>query len=85
MQPEILEINEMTLYTPETKTFSIELSDNGLKRISIVAGIKLVNPKTGNSRIFKHFKTDYMDPTHEDIGGWWFKNEEGFKLLVIND
>lgn len=82
--PEEIVINEMTSYENSDKTFMVELSDHDLKWISVLNGIKLVNPKTGVSKYFEHFKTD-KDGSDEDVYGWWFKNEEGYRLLVIND
>lgn len=85
MVPEEIVLGEMDLYDKENKEFVIELSNHDLKWISVMNGIKLVNPKTKQYRIFEYLKTDYLDSTMEDIAGWWFESKDGLKLLAIND
>ena len=76
-------LGELDIYDKKTKTFTSELSDHDLKRAPV--RIKLINPKTGNSKIFIRDHVDYADSTHEDIAGYWYINNESYKLLLIND
>ena len=80
---ETIEIGQMDHYDEVTKTFTSELSDHDLK--SAPPRIILKNPKTGISIVFNRSHVDYTDSTHEDIAGYWYTNDEGYKLLMIND
>ena len=70
------------LYTGRNKTFSIEISEWTEFAHSKI--IKLINPETGNHRLFNFVKRD-TDGSNEDIYGWNYESKDGFKLLIIND
>jgi hypothetical protein len=69
-------------YDKKDKTFSFEMSDKDLGGAPRI--VRLRNPKTNKTMDFEMYKKDY-DSTHEDIYGYWYKNKDGYKLLLIND
>ena len=74
-------------YSPNSKTFSAEISD--LIAIHLAPGIpkklNISNHKTGVSKEFEMVSVD-KDGSEEDTYGWNYKNKEtGVKFLLIND
>jgi len=90
----ILVITQQYHYDKGTKTFSVEISSVRELSGRIHTGqrqlqnwrqkVILKNPKTGITKKFTFFKKD-MDGSHEDTYGWWYKSDDGIKLLIIND
>ena len=79
---EVKDIDYHFTYNKETKTFSVEISEwPGCK---LHQDIKLVNPTTKGSTVFKFKKTD-MDASNEDVYGYRYESVDGYKLLIIND
>ncbi len=77
-----ININAAVSYDKEQKSFSAYSSD--LQKGSGEHIITLVNPKTSGSKIFFLTSVD-RDASGEDIYGWNYKSNDGYKLLIIND
>lgn len=75
-------------YDSELKTFSVHSSDlrlspqywNSLHHTPVETVIKLTNPKTNNSKVFKF---DYADIDGDEAYGWNYKCDD-ISLLIIN-
>jgi len=73
-------------YNKNRKTFSCEISDLGRNFDIGKNFIRLVNDKTKNFSTFNFDKTEYYGSGEDrEIGGWWYKSNDGYKLLIIND
>jgi hypothetical protein len=73
----------------DEKTFVTEASDLGKAFIfgqiytdACDIGFWMEFVKTGDRMLFYYDKTD-LDG--EETAGWWFKSDEGYKALIIND
>lgn len=79
--PQTVDIDDRVHYNKITRRFSAELSEFP---IAITQTIILRNPKTGTEvRFFLDHKD--TDGSGEDIYGWHYNSEEGYKLLIVND
>lgn len=80
-------IKEFT-YNKETKTFITELSNirgpmgERIYKDACDWGFEIKNYDTGVSKLFYHVGDD---TDGEDICGYRFENDEGYKALIIND
>ena len=75
-------------YSPNSKTFSAEISDLVAIHLAIAIipkKLNISNHKTGVSKEFEMVSVD-KDGSGEDTYGWNYKNQEtGVKFLLIND
>jgi hypothetical protein len=70
-------------YNKEDRTLSVEISDLP-DDFETKHELVVYNPKTGNTKLFKHYKND-TDGSGEDVYGYRYKSSEGIELLIIND
>lgn len=68
-------------WNKSSNTFAGELSD---LKISPDKTVTIINPKTGNSKVFNLTHKD-MDSSNEDCYGYNYRSNCGLKLLLIND
>jgi hypothetical protein len=80
-------------YNSKTKIFVQETSTLDLSRQWWNSGrhtpvntiIELKNPVTGNTSIFKFTHADFMPGPDREVAGWNYKDDNGIRLLLIND
>jgi hypothetical protein len=73
------------------KTAAVYLSDMNGQGYHLgipTSCVKILSSKTNKVKPFRYSKTDYADPSHEDIAGWRYSaiiGGEKWEVIFIND